>query len=123
MTRLRSPGGDPPEENPDEAPNAIDGDAATSWTTSTYRGDPALGGLKPGVGLMVDLGKDQEVGSVTVRFKGAPTSFEVYAAPAGVTEPPDSIDQLDKVAARRTRRERANVKLDPARTRATCSSG
>ena len=88
---------EPPEENPDEAPNAIDGDPATSWTTSTYRGDPALGGLKPGVGLMVDLGKDQEVRSVTVRFKGAPTSFEVYAAPAGVTEPPDSIDQLDKV--------------------------
>ena len=55
------PEADPPEENPDEAPNAIDGDAATSWTTSTYRGDPALGGLKPGVGLMVDLGKDQEV--------------------------------------------------------------
>ena len=44
------PEGDPPEENPDEAPNAIDGDPATSWTTSTYRGNPALGGLKPGVG-------------------------------------------------------------------------
>ena len=26
----------------------------------TYRGDPALGGLKPGVGLMLDLGEDQE---------------------------------------------------------------
>ena len=105
---------DPPEENPDEAPNAIDGDAATSWTTSTYRGDPALGGLKPGVGLMVDLGKDQEVRSVTVRFKGAPTSFEVYAAPAGMTEPPDSIDQLDKVAARKDAPQRANVQLDPS---------
>ena len=105
---------DPPEENPDEAPNAIDGDAATSWTTSTYRGDPALGGLKPGVGLMVDLGKDQEVRSVTVRFKGAPTSFEVYAAPAGVTEPPDSIDQLDKVGAKKDAPQRATVQLDPS---------
>ena len=105
---------EPPEENPDEAPNAIDGDAATSWTTSTYLGDPVLGGLKPGVGLMVDLGKDQEVRSVTIRFKGAPTSFEVYAAPAGVTEPPDSIDQLDKVAARKDAPQRANVQLDPS---------
>jgi len=107
------PQAEPPEENPDEAPNAIDGDPATSWTTSTYRGDPALGGLKPGVGLMVDLGKEQEVRSVAIRFKGAPTSFEVYAAPEGVTEPPDNIDQLDKVAARKDAPQRANVQLDP----------
>ncbi len=53
---------------------------------------------------MVDLGKDQEAKSVTVRFKGAPTSFEVYAAPAGVTEPPESIDQLDKVGVQGRRR-------------------
>jgi hypothetical protein len=105
---------DPPEENPEDAPNAIDGDDATSWTTSTYRGDPALGGLKPGVGLMVDLGQDEEPQSVTVRFNGSPTSFEVYAAPAGVTEPPESIDQLDKVAARADAAERATVRLDPA---------
>jgi len=105
---------EPPEENPDDAPNAIDGDAATSWATSTYRGDAALGGLKPGVGLMVDLGNDQDVKSVTVRFKGEPTSFEVYAAPAGVTESPESIDQLDKVATKADATERANVQLDPS---------
>ena len=114
-----TPGGDPPEENPDEAPNAIDGDPATSWTTSTYRGNPALGGLKPGVGLMVDLGKDQEVASVTIRFKGAPTSFEVYAAPAGVTEAP-GLHRPARQGRRpsRTRREQRNVQLDPsAKTR------
>lgn len=103
---------DPPEENPDSAPNAIDGDPATTWMTSTYRGDAALGGLKPGVGLMVDLGSDQEVASVSVRFKGTPTSFEVYAAPAGVTESPDSLDQLDKVGSRANAPERAAVELE-----------
>jgi hypothetical protein len=108
------PEADPPEENPDDAPNAIDGDPATTWATSTYRGDPALGGLKPGVGLMVDLGSDTDVRSVTVRFKGAPTSFEVYAAPAGVTESPDSLAQLDRVAAEADAPERATVELDPA---------
>ena len=51
------PYADPPEENPDTAKNAIDGNSATSWMTSTYRGDPALGGLKPGVGLMLDLAR------------------------------------------------------------------
>jgi serine/threonine protein kinase len=103
---------DPPEENPDTAPNAIDGDPATTWMTSTYRGDAALGGLKSGVGLMVDLGSDQEVTSVTVRFKGTPTSFEVYAASGGVTESPDSLDQLDKVGSRANAPERATVELD-----------
>jgi hypothetical protein len=103
---------DPPEENPDTAPNAIDGDPSTTWTTSTYRGNAALGGLKPGVGLMVDLGSDHEVSSVAVRFKGSPTSFEVYAAPAGVTESPESLEQLDKVGSRADAPERATVELE-----------
>jgi hypothetical protein len=104
----------PPEENPETAANAIDGDPTTSWMTSTYRGNPALGGLKLGVGLMVDLGSEKQVQSVTVRFKGAPTSFEVYAAPAGVVESPQNLDQLDKVAARADAPERATVALDPS---------
>ncbi len=104
----------PPAENPDSAPNAIDGDPATSWTTVTYRGNPALGGLKSGVGLMVDLGSEKQPRSVSVRFKGAPTSFEVYAAPGGVTQSPEKLDQLDKVAARADAAERATVTLDPA---------
>ncbi|MET0998349.1 MAG: serine/threonine protein kinase, partial [Marmoricola sp.] len=107
------PSADPPEENPDTAANAIDGDPSTSWTTSTYRGDAALGGLKPGVGLMVDLGRDTEATSVSVRFKGQPTSFKVYAAPAGVTEPPESLDQLDQVGAQADAPQRATVELDP----------
>jgi len=110
------PSADPPEENPDAAPNAIDGDPATSWTTSTYRGDAALGGLKSGVGLMVDLGSDLEARSVRVRFKGQPTSFEVYAAPAGVTEPPESLDQLDQVAGQPNAPQRAAVELEPSPT-------
>ena len=112
------PFANPPEENPDTAPNAIDGNPATTWRTSTYRGNPALGGLKSGVGLMVDLGKETKVASVTVTFKGAPTSFEVYAAPAGVTESPGSLDQLDKVASRAGAPERVTVSLDSSpRTR------
>ena len=65
--------------------------------TSTYRGNAELGGLKPGVGLMLDLGKDTQAGAVTVELTGKPTSFQVYAASAGVTDPPDNLDQMDKV--------------------------
>ncbi len=102
----------PAEENPDDAPNSIDGDPATSWATVTYRGNPALGGLKPGVGLLLDLGSEKPARSVSVRFKNSPTSFEVYAAPSGVTQAPDSLDQLDKVATRADAAARANVRLD-----------
>ncbi len=108
------PEGDPPEENPQKTAAAIDGDPATAWTTSTYRGNPELGGLKSGVGLMVDLGADQQAASITVQFNGAPTSFEVYAAPNGVTDFPDALDQLDKVGAQAAAPERVTVKLDPA---------
>jgi hypothetical protein len=107
------PESDNPEENPEDAPNAIDGDPATSWATSTYYNDPALGGLKSGVGLMVDLGKDEQPRAVTVRFKGAPTSFEVYAASTGVTASPENLDQLDKVGGAADARDRATVQLDP----------
>lgn len=107
------PAGNPPEENPETAGNAIDGDPATSWQTLTYRGNPALGLLKPGVGLVVDLGSVQQPRSVTVTLKGAPTSFAVYAAPAGVRQSPDSLDQLDKVAERDAAPEKATVQLSP----------
>jgi hypothetical protein len=38
----------------------------------------------------------------------------VYAAPAGVTDPPDSLDQLDKVGSRADAGEKATVRLNPA---------
>ena len=107
------PEGDPPEENPETVGNAVDGDPATSWTTLTYRGNPALGGLKGGVGLRLDLGRERTVGSVTVRLGGTPTDLDVYAAPAGVTRAPDSLDQLDKVGTRARAPQKATIALDP----------
>lgn len=107
------PESDDPQENPEDAPRAIDGDPATSWTTSTYFNDPALGGLKEGVGLVVDLGSEEQPTSVTVRFRGSPTSFEVYAAAAGVTTVPQTRDQLVLVGSRTDAPERARVELDP----------
>ncbi len=60
------PFGDGDAENDDEVPLALDGDPATAWTTLTYRGTPAFGNLKPGVGLLLDLGSPQAVGAVAV---------------------------------------------------------
>jgi hypothetical protein len=91
------PEGDPPEENPDLAPLAIDGKPGTAWQTLTYRGNPHLGGLKNGVGLLVDLGKRTKVGSMRLTLLGDGTSLEVLAAPAA-SAPPSDTDGLQKVA-------------------------
>src|ERR1700712_5492603 len=34
------PEGDPPHENPEQVPHAIDGNDSTVWKTSIYRSDP-----------------------------------------------------------------------------------
>lgn len=82
------PEGDPPEENPDQVALAIDGNPGTSWRTLTYRDNPQLGGLKSGVGLVLDLGTEQEVGSVEVQLGGSPTDLELFATAPGVDDPP-----------------------------------
>ncbi len=86
-------------ENDAEVGNVIDSDPASGWQTSTYYNNPALGGLKAGVGVLLDLGSDKSPASVAIHFKGHPTDVEVYAASSGVTQPPDALDQLTKVGA------------------------
>ncbi len=101
------PQGDPAEENPDLVPLAVDGDKATAWQTLTYRGNPKLGGLKSGVGLLVDLGKPTAVGEVRLTLVGKPTSLELLAAPDATTAP-TSTDGLTTVASQ----EGAGADLD-----------
>lgn len=105
------PESDTGEENPQDTPLAIDGDPATGWPTLTYRGNPALGGLKSGVGLILDLGADKTPRSMSVTFDSQPTSFEVYAAPQGVTSAPTSLDQFDKVASKSDAGKQVTVRL------------
>ncbi|CAB4695160.1 MAG: protein kinase [Actinobacteria bacterium] len=72
------PQGDPPIENPELAPLAVDGDPATGWRTSTYVQDLGPGGLKSGLGLVVDLGSSQSVGEVDLQLIGEPTGIELF---------------------------------------------
>ena len=60
------PEGDGEPENDQDVRLAYDGDTATAWSTLTYRGSPAFGNLKPGVGLLLDLGNPQQVAGVTL---------------------------------------------------------
>lgn len=83
-SRAFDPEGDGHEDDA-TAVLAADGDAATAWTTQTYYGSPALGGLKDGVGLVVDLGSVREVRTVGLDLLGRGTDLQVRAAvvPAG----------------------------------------
>ncbi len=74
------PQGDPQTENPDQAPNVIDGDPGSTWTTMTYKQDFGPRGLKDGVGLLLDLGSDQPVGEVNLDLVGAPTDVELFVS-------------------------------------------
>ncbi len=108
-TKDFDPFGDPPEENPDEAGNAIDGDKSTAWTTLTYRGRPNLGGLKPGVGLVVDLGSIQNVGSVVINLQGSTTDLSLYAAPTSADQP-TNLDGLKEIAQKNGAGEQVQLK-------------
>jgi Protein kinase domain len=91
------PQGHPPEENPDLTRLAHDGDPKTAWETNTYYNDPHLGGLKSGVGLLVDLGKRAGLGEVDLTLQGKPTSLQLLAAPDAHSAP-SSTDGLSTVA-------------------------
>jgi len=71
-------------ENPDAVALAIDGDPATAWRSETYA-TRNLGGLKPGVGLVLDLRADADVSSVEIDG-AAGANVEIYVADrAGTT--------------------------------------
>jgi hypothetical protein len=80
-------------ESPDSVPNVLDGDPATSWSTSTYLQNFGPAGLKTGVGLVVDLGSTQAVRQVLVSTEGGQTALAAYVT----SEPPTGIAGLTPI--------------------------
>lgn len=106
-----------PAENPKEVPRAVDDNPDTGWTTLTYAGAD-LGGLKSGVGLLLDLGADRSVQVIRLTIKGTPTSIEAYVAPPGDDAPPTSLADMLKVGSITADRREATLRLDsPVATR------
>jgi hypothetical protein len=88
------PQADPPEENPELAPLAVDGDPETAWRTETYIQNLGPGGLKTGVGMVLDLKTKHDVSSVDLTLIGAPTAYSLYVT----DEAPAGVDNLTPVA-------------------------
>jgi hypothetical protein len=58
------------DENDNQAENAIDG-SPQGWSTQQYA-SPALGNLKAGTGLILDMGRPVKLSSITIEFGSAP---------------------------------------------------
>ena len=84
------------QENPEDVDDAVDGDPGTYWPTSKYYGRPNFGNLKSGAGLILDLGKTQQVSEVQIDFLGA-TTAELHVAPRSATGMPTSLGGFEKV--------------------------
>lgn len=83
---------DPPpgdgEENAEELALATDGDPGTAWTTQTYDQQLGPGGLKMGVGMLLDLGQSRAVERVDVRFGAGQHSAEIFVLDDAPTAAP-----------------------------------
>lgn len=85
------------EELPGSVANAHDGDLSTAWTTERY--DSAdLGGLKDGVGLLVDLGRPTAVSRVELALSAPGVTAELRSA-AQAAETSDAYTVLTRATA------------------------
>jgi len=74
-------------ENNRAAPNAIDGDPATQWTTEGYQQRDF--GTKQGVGIFLALGEDATIDQVGIASPTKGWSAQVYVVPS--SQPPDPL--------------------------------
>ena len=88
------PQGDGDPDHPEDVPLVLDGDPATTWATYEYRGSPAFGNLKDGVGLILDLGGAQSVSGVELVSTSPGATVEIRVAEESGSE----IDDFTPVA-------------------------
>jgi serine/threonine protein kinase len=110
------PFGDDGTESHSEVSNVYDHNPSTYWQTSWYaRAD--LGGLKPGVGVVLDLGSARHVSSVTVDLLGDGTDVQLMAAPSGTNVRPTQLDGFGKVVASGSGGQQVTLKSKQVTTR------
>jgi hypothetical protein len=75
---------DPPKGNRTElrgVEKTIDGDESTGWETEHYR-QATFGGIKPGMGILINLGEPTRVGAVKVALNAAGASAALLTGPS-----------------------------------------
>ncbi|HUQ39945.1 MAG TPA: protein kinase, partial [Acidimicrobiales bacterium] len=82
-------------ENDDGAGAAVDGNPATAWATDRYR-TRHFGGLKPGVGLVIELETDHPLRELRLLVGATGWAGAVYVA----DDPPATLDDWGEPAGR-----------------------
>lgn len=92
---------DPPPgeggEHPDQVAFSHDGEQSTAWQTYTYT-TANLGNLKPGTGLLVDLGSPQQIRQVDLTFLNPGTDVQLRAMGPDATAPGSALTDFAVVA-------------------------
>lgn len=93
------------------APNVVDGDSSTTWSSDTYRSQLGNTGsaYKPGIGLMFTLEEEQETRQVVLRSEDDGVRFEVRAADSAN---PTSLDETTLLGRGTSRDGSATVSID-----------
>jgi hypothetical protein len=66
-------------EDPGGVGLAVDDDPSTLWSTDLYRGRPDFGGLKRGVGLLLDLGHPKRVSTAELLLSAPGANLQLRA--------------------------------------------
>ncbi|KAA0918277.1 protein kinase family protein [Dietzia sp. ANT_WB102] len=98
-------------ENSASAPNVVDGDLSTAWSSDTYRSQIGDGpsAYKPGIGLMLTLESEQEVRKVVLHSGDDDVRFEVRSSPSAS---PAALDETTRLGAGTVRGGKATVTID-----------
>jgi serine/threonine protein kinase len=77
------PGGD--RSNSDQAKNVVDGDPDTAWTTHHFN-SAKFGNVKPGMGVLINLGTPRNLSDVRVETSSPGASMEIRTGTNGYTD-------------------------------------
>jgi len=94
------PFGDGQPENNDQVALSYDGDPASAWPTLTYQNTPEFGNLKPGVGVIFDLGEERSITAIELatNLPGGAVEVRVGAAPDAALDSYPVVGTLDPFA-------------------------
>jgi eukaryotic-like serine/threonine-protein kinase len=77
------PGGD--RSNSDQAKNVVDGDADTAWTTHHFNSSK-FGNVKPGMGVLINLGSPRNLTDVRVETSSPGVGMEIRTGTSAFTD-------------------------------------
>ncbi|MEU3841520.1 protein kinase family protein [Streptomyces sp. NPDC028635] len=82
---------------PGDVDKTYDGDSSSYWRTKRYNEGPVLAPYKPGVGIVYDLGTEQDVqsASIALRYPGDHTTVHLYATDS--LTPSTSVDGMKEI--------------------------